>query len=170
MKMGMPSGDPSGSEKREGKGEGEDTDNSKNSSSSMMLGLLDEFTKIYSDRLQRVEDTAMKKEGKEYLENKVSVLESWVRDLGEQNAVLVATVEELEREAAERVALLEDRLTKMAATTRQSCVSLRDHQIQVSSLVSDKISLEKETKELDDKIHALQRKKLAPLGRKRWTA
>ncbi|KAK8406454.1 hypothetical protein O3P69_007250 [Scylla paramamosain] len=158
MKMGMPSGDPSGSEKREGKGEGEDTDNSKNSSSSMMLGLLDEFTKIYSDRLQRVEDTAMKKEGKEYLENKVSVLESWVRDLGEQNAVLVATVEELEREAAERVALLEDRLTKMAATTRQSCVSLRDHQIQVSSLVSDKISLEKETKELDDKIHALQRK------------
>ncbi|XP_045128822.1 paramyosin-like isoform X2 [Portunus trituberculatus] len=158
MKMGMPSGDPSGCEKREGKGEGEDTDNSKNSSSSMMLGLLDEFTKIYSDRLQRVEDTAMKKEGKEYLENKVSVLESWVRDLGEQNAVLVATVEELEREAAERVALLEDRLTKMAATTRQSCVSLRDHQIQVSSLVSDKISLEKESKELDDKIHALQMK------------
>lgn len=158
MKMGMPSGDPSGCEKREGKGEGEDTDNSKNSSSSMMLGLLDEFTKIYSDRLQRVEDTAMKKEGKDYLESKVSVLESWVRDLGEQNAVLVATVEELEREAAERVALLEDRLTKMAATTRQSCVSLRDHQIQVSSLVSDKISLEKETKELDDKINALQRK------------
>lgn len=59
------------------------------------------------------------------------MLESWVRDLGEQNAVLVATVEELEREAAERVALLEDRLTKMAATTRQSCVSLRDHQLQV---------------------------------------
>ena len=54
-----------------------------------------------------------------------------MRDLGEQNAVLVATVEELQREAAERVALLEDRLTKMAATTRQSCVSLRDHQIQV---------------------------------------
>ena len=45
--------------------------------------------------------------------------------------MLVGTVEELEREAAERVTLLEDRLTKMAATTRQSCVSLRDHQIQV---------------------------------------
>lgn len=158
MKQGVPSGDQSGCEKREGKSEGEDTDNSKNSSSSMMLGLLDEFTKIYSDRLQRVEDTAMKKEGKEYLENKVSVLESWVRDLGEQNAVLVATVEELEREAAERVALLEDRLTKMAATTRQSCVSLRDHQIQVSSLVTDKISLEKETSALDEKIQALERK------------
>lgn len=65
---GMKQGVPSGDEKRERKSEGEDTDNSKNSSSSMMLGLLDEFTKIYSDRLQRVEETAMKKEGKEYLE------------------------------------------------------------------------------------------------------
>ncbi|XP_050711446.1 centrosome-associated protein CEP250-like isoform X7 [Eriocheir sinensis] len=157
VKHGVPSGAQSGSEKREGKSEAEDTDNPKNSSSSMMLGLLEEFTKIYSDRLQRVEETA-KNEGKEYLQNKVSVLESWVRDLGEQNAVLVATVEELEREAAERVALLEDRLTKMAATTRQSCVSLRDHQIQVSSLVSDKIGLENETKELEEKILALERR------------
>lgn len=157
VKHGVPSGAQSGSEKREGRSEAEDTDNPKNSSSSMMLGLLEEFTKIYSDRLQRVEETA-KNEGKEYLQNKVSVLESWVRDLGEQNAVLVATVEELEREAAERVALLEDRLTKMAATTRQSCVSLRDHQIQVSSLVSDKIGLENETKELEEKILALERR------------
>lgn len=68
MKHGVPTGARSGSEKREGKSEAEETDNPKNSSSSMMLGLLDEFTKIYSDRLQRVEETAKKNEGKEYLE------------------------------------------------------------------------------------------------------
>ncbi|KAK3873373.1 hypothetical protein Pcinc_021607 [Petrolisthes cinctipes] len=124
----------------------------------MMLGLLDEFTKIYSDRLQRVEDTAMKLEEKEYLSNKVCVLEGWVRDLGEQNAVLVVTVEELEREAARRVALLEDRLTKMAVTTRQSCLSLRDHQLQVSSLVHDKIDLEKEAQGLREKLLSVERR------------
>ncbi|KAG7177656.1 hypothetical protein Hamer_G008307 [Homarus americanus] len=90
--------------------------------------------------------------------NKVCVLESWVRDLGEQNAVLVVTVEELEREAADRVALLEDRLNKMAATTRESCVSLRDHQIQVSSLVTDKIGLEKKAQGLGEKVLTLERK------------
>ncbi|ROT77705.1 putative interaptin-like isoform X4 [Penaeus vannamei] len=92
--------------------------------------------------------------------NKVCVLEAWVRDLGEQNAVLVATVEELEREAGERVALLEDRLTKMATTTRDSCLSLRDHQIQVSSLVADKMGLEKEAHDLGEKVVGLERKTL----------
>ncbi|XP_042215814.1 centrosome-associated protein CEP250-like isoform X6 [Homarus americanus] len=142
---------------RDESGEGGKED-PKNSSSSLMLGLLDEFTKIYSDRLQRVEETAMKCDEKQYWENKVCVLESWVRDLGEQNAVLVVTVEELEREAADRVALLEDRLNKMAATTRESCVSLRDHQIQVSSLVTDKIGLEKKAQGLGEKVLTLERK------------
>nr|XP_045625867.1 myosin-14-like isoform X2 [Procambarus clarkii] len=141
---------------REGGGGGKD--DPKNSSSSLMLGLLDEFTKIYSDRLQRVEETAMKCDQQQYWENKVRVLESWVRDLGEQNAVLVVTVEELEREAADRVALLEDRLAKMATTTRESCVSLRDHQIQVSSLVTDKIGLEKKAQSLGEKMLALERR------------
>ncbi|XP_042869347.1 early endosome antigen 1-like isoform X7 [Penaeus japonicus] len=137
-----------------------DTEGS-NKSSSQMLGLLDEFTKIYSDRLQRVEQAAMKTDNACYLQNKVCVLEAWVRDLGEQNAVLVATVEELEREAGERVALLEDRLTKMATTTRDSCLSLRDHQIQVSSLVTDKMGLEKEAHELGEKVVGLERKTLS---------
>ncbi|KAK8736930.1 hypothetical protein OTU49_004731, partial [Cherax quadricarinatus] len=144
-----------------GSGEsGKEGDNKNSSSSSLMLGLLEEFTKIYSDRLQRVEETAIKCDQKQYLENKVRVLESWIRDLGEQNAVLVVTVEELEREAADRVALLEDRLSKMATTTRESCVSLRDHQIQVSSLVTDKIGLEKKAQGLGEKVLTLERRTL----------
>ncbi|XP_047497519.1 adventurous-gliding motility protein Z-like isoform X7 [Penaeus chinensis] len=157
-------GDDHGSSVGGGGGGGNNNNNSGteggNKSSSQMLGLLDEFTKIYSDRLQRVEQAAMKTDNACYLQNKVCVLEAWVRDLGEQNAVLVATVEELEREAGERVALLEDRLTKMATTTRDSCLSLRDHQIQVSSLVADKMGLEKEAHELGEKVVGLERKTL----------
>lgn len=39
-----------------------------NKSSSQMLGLLDEFTKIYSDRLQRVEQASMKTDNACYLQ------------------------------------------------------------------------------------------------------
>ncbi|XP_068217028.1 early endosome antigen 1-like isoform X11 [Palaemon carinicauda] len=136
---------------------GSDLKRDNSTSSSQMLDLLDEFTKIYSDRLQRVEQTAMKTSDTQYLESKVCVLESWVRDLGEQNAILVATVEELEKEAADRVTLLEDRLAKMAATTRESCVSLRDHQLQVSSLVAGKMELEKEAHGLGEKLVSFER-------------
>lgn len=42
-------------------------------------------------------------------------MEEWVKDLGEQNAMLVRTIEELEREAANRVILLEEKLQQSAA-------------------------------------------------------
>lgn len=44
------------------------------------------------------------------------VLQSYVNDLSEQNEVLVQTVEELEREANERVELLEAKLQKTSGT------------------------------------------------------
>ncbi|CAL4067630.1 unnamed protein product, partial [Meganyctiphanes norvegica] len=126
-------------------------------SSSHMLSLLDEFTKIYSDKLNRVEQSAMKTDEKQYLQSKTVVLESWIRDLGEQNAVLVATVEELEKEAQDRVVLLEERLAKMAQATRDSCLSLRDHHSQVSSLVSEKDSLVSEAENLSVEVNSLQK-------------
>lgn len=62
-------GEGKGNEKEIGGCEGKEEE-VKNSrpSSSLMLGLLEEFTKIYSDRLQRVEQTAMKCDEKQYLE------------------------------------------------------------------------------------------------------
>ena len=67
---------------------------------------------------------------------KVRVLESWLGELGEQNGVLVSAVEELEREAGQRVSLLEDRLGKMADDTRDSCLALRDHHATVGGTTS----------------------------------
>ena len=48
------------------------------------------------------------------------ILQSYVNDLSEQNEVLVQTVEELEREANERVAILESKLQRTAGSVKVS--------------------------------------------------
>ena len=48
------------------------------------------------------------------------VMQSYVTDLSEQNEVLVKTVEELEREANDRVALLDNKLQKNAELVKVS--------------------------------------------------
>ncbi len=46
------------------------------------------------------------------------MLQAYVKDLSEQNTVLVQTVEELEREANDRVSLLEAKLRRSASTVK----------------------------------------------------
>lgn len=41
---------------------------------------------------------------------KLQVMSDWIKDLGEQNAMLVHTVEDLEQAACSRVKLLEEKL------------------------------------------------------------
>ena len=48
------------------------------------------------------------------------MLQSYVKDLSEQNEVLVTTVEELEREANERVVVLEEKLQKASISVKVS--------------------------------------------------
>ena len=49
---------------------------------------------------------------------RVRVLQSYVKDLSEQNEVLVTTVEELEQEANDRVTVLEDKLHKASISVK----------------------------------------------------
>ena len=49
---------------------------------------------------------------------RMRLLQSYVNDLSEQNEVLVQTVEELEKEANERVAKLEEKLYKSEAASK----------------------------------------------------
>ena len=49
---------------------------------------------------------------------RMRILQSYVNDLSEQNEVLVQTVEELEKEANDRVALLESKLQKTAGSVK----------------------------------------------------
>lgn len=59
-------------------------------------------------------------------------MESWISDLGDQNYILVSTVEELEKEANTRVTLLQERLDKMASVTKDSSLAIKDRQEEVS--------------------------------------
>ncbi|GLG95482.1 Early endosome antigen 1-like protein [Gryllus bimaculatus] len=78
------------------------------SGNSKSVKVLEEFKRIYLERLRKIEEETPE----EGAELKLKTLTSWINDLGEQNLMLVETVEQLEQEAADRVLLLEERLKK----------------------------------------------------------
>ena len=56
-----------------------------------------------------------------HVQKKVRILQSYVGDLSEQNDILVKTVEELEKEANERVIILETRLLQGQKVRCEMC-------------------------------------------------
>jgi uncharacterized protein Yka (UPF0111/DUF47 family) len=75
-----------------------------------MQGLLSEFKQVYQNRLKKFETQEPLSE--ETIQLKMKTLESYVKDLLEQNDVLVQTIDELEKEANTRVSKLETKLQK----------------------------------------------------------
>jgi hypothetical protein len=53
-----------------------------------------------------------------FLQLRLSILQSYVNDLTEQNEVLIQTVEELEREANQRVCHVEGKLERATNTAK----------------------------------------------------
>uniref|UniRef100_W5N7L2 Uncharacterized protein n=1 Tax=Lepisosteus oculatus TaxID=7918 RepID=W5N7L2_LEPOC len=72
--------------------------------------LLQEFKGLYEDKLRRLESEHRGGSREDALRMKVRILHSYVNDLSDQNQVLVQTVEDLEKEANDKVALLEARI------------------------------------------------------------
>ncbi|XP_071448059.1 early endosome antigen 1-like [Hetaerina americana] len=83
--------------------------------------LLTEFKNLYEGRIKRID-----RENGDKPELKIAALEEWVKDLTEQNAVLIDVASELERESHKRVALLESRLKCSARATRESMLRIQD--------------------------------------------
>ncbi|XP_031652375.1 golgin subfamily B member 1 isoform X1 [Oncorhynchus kisutch] len=75
-----------------------------------MKHLLDEFKGLYEERLRRLEFDTRGGTNEDILQMKVRILQSYVNDLGDQNQVLVQTVEDLETEANNRVCTIEAKL------------------------------------------------------------
>lgn len=80
------------------------------STSMQMQGLLNEFKQLYQNRLKKLEQQEPHNE--ETIQIKIKTLESYVKDLLEQNDVLIQTIDELEKEANSRVSKLENKLIK----------------------------------------------------------
>ncbi|XP_017309146.2 trichohyalin isoform X2 [Ictalurus punctatus] len=71
--------------------------------------LLNEFQCVYGEKLRRLE-CEIKGSQEEILQMKIRILYCYVNDLSDQNRILVHTVEELEKEANEKVADLKAKL------------------------------------------------------------
>uniref|UniRef100_A0A0B7AUF6 Uncharacterized protein n=1 Tax=Arion vulgaris TaxID=1028688 RepID=A0A0B7AUF6_9EUPU len=87
-----------------------------------MQGLLGEFKVLYEGKLKKLDDAD--KTGEETTKMRVRVLQAYVNDLCEQNEVLVQTVEELEREANDRVGDLEEKLHRSGKEYQAKCHEL----------------------------------------------
>lgn len=59
-----------------------------------------------------------------FFQAKITLQQDWIRDLTQQNEMLVQTVEELELEATDRVAMLEEKLRNTAANGSEVIINL----------------------------------------------
>jgi soluble cytochrome b562 len=86
--------------------------------SMQMRTIINEFKHVYQQKLKSLdeeENAICQQESivNDKLKLKVKTLESYVKDLLEQNDVLVQTIDELEKEANSRMAKLEAKLQKL---------------------------------------------------------
>ncbi|KAK4880743.1 hypothetical protein RN001_008889 [Aquatica leii] len=79
------------------------------------LEIIKEFNRVYESKLQELGSIG----GGDNLLAKLHLQQDWIRDLTQQNEMLVKAVEELEKDAAERVSMLEERLQNGAQVMRK---------------------------------------------------
>uniref|UniRef100_A0A1B6I087 Uncharacterized protein n=1 Tax=Homalodisca liturata TaxID=320908 RepID=A0A1B6I087_9HEMI len=84
-------------------------------SSTSIFESLEHFRTLYSEQVQKPDDSY------DGLKARVKVLQKWVKDLTDQNDLLVKTVEELETDALQRLTLLEANITDNQNPQISSC-------------------------------------------------
>ncbi|XP_015509241.1 putative leucine-rich repeat-containing protein DDB_G0290503 isoform X1 [Neodiprion lecontei] len=116
------------------------------------LRILEDFRKLYEDRIRKISEGT--DEGSDHA--KLKIMEEWVKDLGEQNAMLVRTVEELEREAANRVILLEEKLRQSTAAVANINKRSTDDDGSMTALANRVTQLMKDEETLQQRVEFLQ--------------
>ncbi|XP_050306558.1 uncharacterized protein LOC126743492 isoform X3 [Anthonomus grandis grandis] len=86
------------------------------------LDIMKEFNRLYEERMEQVDSDA----GGDCLQEKVRLQSEWIKNLIQQNEMLVKAVQELEIEATERVQHLEEKLQKSAESLCQKISHLED--------------------------------------------
>ncbi|XP_018053849.1 PREDICTED: synaptonemal complex protein 1-like [Atta colombica] len=118
------------------------------------LRILDEFRKLYETRIEKIDRESIGDSDR--VSMKLQVMSDWIKDLGEQNAMLVHTVEDLEQAACSRVKLLEEKL-KQSSQIVVDNLTRSDHSEKALNTLSNRVSqLEKDEEYLQQKIEYLQ--------------
>ncbi|XP_043275252.1 LOW QUALITY PROTEIN: golgin subfamily B member 1-like [Venturia canescens] len=121
------------------------------------LRILDQFRQIYEARIDKIERDEATGTAADFIPLKLSVMKEWIKDLGEQNVMLVRTVEELEQAACFRVKILEEKLRETAGIVSEKMSRLtKPSEDTVNSLSSRINELEREEEILQAKIEVLQ--------------
>ncbi|XP_014479205.1 PREDICTED: centromere-associated protein E-like isoform X2 [Dinoponera quadriceps] len=118
------------------------------------LRILDEFRKLYESRIEKIDGES----GGEFdrVSMKLQIMNDWIKDLGDQNAMLVQTVQDLEQAACSRVKLLEEKL-KQSSQIVQDNLSRSNHSEETLNILSNRVSqLQKDEQFLVKKIEYLQ--------------
>ncbi|XP_011066549.1 PREDICTED: uncharacterized protein PFB0765w-like [Acromyrmex echinatior] len=118
------------------------------------LRILDEFRKLYETRIEKIDQESI--DDSDRVSMKLQVMSDWIKDLGEQNAMLVHAVEDLEQAACSRVKLLEEKL-KQSSQIVMDNLTRSDHSEKALNTLSNRVSqLEKDEEYLQQKIENLQ--------------
>ena len=105
-----------------------------------MQNLLGEFKGLYETRLRRLDEA--EHSGEDTTKTRVRIMQAYVNDLSEQNEVLVQTVEELEREANDRVNILESKLKQVSGSSKEYVNKARDLERELRALTIEKTRTE----------------------------
>ncbi|KAK6491012.1 early endosome antigen 1-like [Huso huso] len=113
--------------------------------------LLNEFKGLYEEKLRRLEVESRDENNEEVLRMKVRILHSYVNDLSDQNQVLVQTVEDLEKEADEKVSYLDVKLLRAKQTLNNYKTIISEKEKVATGLAKTKESLQHEISVLSSK-------------------
>ncbi|XP_043260753.1 putative leucine-rich repeat-containing protein DDB_G0290503 isoform X1 [Colletes gigas] len=118
------------------------------------LKIIGEFQKLYEDRIENVDQEFESEIDQVCM--KLEISREWIRNLKEQNIMLVQIVEDLEQAALNRVKLLEQKLKQSSMIVFDSTINMYDTEKDINTLSNRISNLEKDKEYKQQKIEFLQ--------------
>ncbi|KAK9297295.1 hypothetical protein QLX08_009008 [Tetragonisca angustula] len=118
------------------------------------MKIIDEFQKLYEARIENVDQEFESEFDK--VSMKLEISKEWIKNLKEQNVMLVQVVEDLEQAACNRVKLLEERLKHSSVLVSGNVSKSMNTEKTIHTLSNRVSDLEKDEKCMQQKIEFLQ--------------
>ncbi|XP_043518268.1 putative leucine-rich repeat-containing protein DDB_G0290503 isoform X1 [Frieseomelitta varia] len=118
------------------------------------MKIIDEFQKLYEARIENVDQEFESEFDK--VSMKLEISKEWIKNLKEQNVMLVQVVEDLEQAACNRVKLLEERLKHSSVLVSGNISKSMNTEKTINTLSNRVSDLEKDEKCMQQKIEFLQ--------------
>nr|XP_031829215.1 putative leucine-rich repeat-containing protein DDB_G0290503 isoform X4 [Nomia melanderi] len=118
------------------------------------LKIIDEFQKLYENRIQNVDQEIDNEFDRVFM--KLEISREWIKDLREQNVMLVQVVEDLEQTTCNRMKLLEQKLKQSSMIVSEN-LTKPGHTEKAINLLSNRVSnLQKDEEYMRQRIEFLQ--------------